>query len=112
MLRISSFINQTESNSELGAEAKADITRPDPTRRKRSAVGNQQQNQTKSITLSFHVEEYDVVLVEKMDDINCLALILNVSFSIFLTLFLFHIFTYSYFSIISKERNNSKNSSC
>lgn len=80
MLRISSFINQTESNSELGAEAKADITRPDPTRRKRSAVGNQQQNQTKSITLSFHVEEYDVVLVEKMDDINCLALILNVSF--------------------------------
>lgn len=33
----------------------------------------------KKITILINVEQPDIILVEKMDDINCLALILNVS---------------------------------
>jgi vacuolar protein sorting-associated protein 13A/C len=87
MLRISSFL-ETESSIDEGfnvdAQTENNVIRAEVIRRKRSEVGNQHQSQSKTITLSFHVEEYDVVLVEKMDDINCLALILNVSLSFFL----------------------------
>lgn len=50
-------------------------------RRKSSVTGVHaaQQQEEKTITLALHIEEYDVILVEKMDDINCLALILNVN---------------------------------
>jgi hypothetical protein len=34
---------------------------------------------SKNITLMLHIEQPDIILVEKMDDINCYALILNVS---------------------------------
>lgn len=37
----------------------------------------------KKITIKIKVEEPDIILVERMDDINCLALILNVSCVIF-----------------------------
>lgn len=49
-------------------------------RRKSSVPGPQPTAAEKTITLALHIEEYDVILVEKMDDINCLALILNVSY--------------------------------
>lgn len=39
----------------------------------------QEQEATKKAIFAIHIEEYDIILVEKMDDINCLALILNVS---------------------------------
>lgn len=35
----------------------------------------------KKITVLINIEQPDIILVEKMDDINCLALILNVSLS-------------------------------
>lgn len=33
----------------------------------------------KKITILINIEQPDIILVEAMDDINCLALILNVS---------------------------------
>lgn len=33
---------------------------------------------SKQITVLLRVDQPDIILVEKMDDINCLALILNV----------------------------------
>lgn len=81
MLKLSSFI-QPESSSinqnsvDMALEAKEVEAR----RRKSSVGGVQPQQAEKTITLALHIEEYDVILVEKMDDINCLALILNVSF--------------------------------
>lgn len=49
-------------------------------RKQRTSVSNSQNQQVEK-RAEFHIkiEEYDVILVEKMDDINCLALILNVS---------------------------------
>lgn len=34
----------------------------------------------KKMTILINIEQPDIILVEAMDDINCLALILNVSF--------------------------------
>lgn len=48
-------------------------------RRKSSFSGALAPQQEKKAVFAIHIEEYDVILVEKMDDINCLALILNVS---------------------------------
>lgn len=52
-------------------------------RRRRSSYHRQQSQQEQEVSkkaiFAIHVEEYDIILVEKMDDINCLALILNVS---------------------------------
>lgn len=83
LMKLSSFL-QPESGSsapmnsiDVALEAKeVEATR----RRKSSVSGVQAQQAEKTITLALHIEEYDVILVEKMDDINCLALILNVSF--------------------------------
>lgn len=66
------------NSNTIAQDIQMEPTRPDY-RRKRSEVGNLPQNQTKTLTLTLHVEEYDIVLTEKMDDVNCLALILNVS---------------------------------
>lgn len=44
-----------------------------------AAVPPAQQQAPKNITLDLKIDKYDVILVEKMDDINCLSLILNVS---------------------------------
>lgn len=84
-MKLSSFLQpengSTPPNSvEIALEAKEVETR----RRRSSISGVQaQQEAEKTITLALHVQEYDVILVEKMDDINCLALILNVSFIYF-----------------------------
>lgn len=73
LLKLSSFV-QPEVSPDAALEVKEVETR-----RRKSSVGAQPQEATKTITLALHIEEYDVILVEKMDDINCLALILNVS---------------------------------
>jgi vacuolar protein sorting-associated protein 13A/C len=81
LMKLSSFL-QPEGNVATPQNA-ADIaleTKELEMRRRKSSVGVQpQQEAEKTITLALHIEEYDVILVEKMDDINCLALILNVS---------------------------------
>lgn len=41
------------------------------------AAVNPEVESTKKITILLNVEQPDIILVEKMDDINCLALILN-----------------------------------
>lgn len=83
LMKLSSFLqpegsgNATMSSIDAAIEAKeVEATR----RRKSSVSGVQTQQAEKTVTLALHIEEYDVILVEKMDDINCLALILNVSF--------------------------------
>lgn len=56
--------------------------RDSETRRRRSSNQHSQgnvQEAPKKAVFAIHIEEYDIILVEKMDDINCLALILNVS---------------------------------
>lgn len=52
------------------------------TERRRRASSNPQEQEAvaaKKAVFAIHIEQYDIILVEKMDDINCLALILNVS---------------------------------
>lgn len=80
-MKLSTFI-QPDTNSlpqspvDLALEGKELET---VRRRKSSVSGVQSQKDVeKTITLTLHIEEYDVILVEKMDDVNCLALILNV----------------------------------
>jgi vacuolar protein sorting-associated protein 13A/C len=77
LLKLSSFV-QPEVSSPGAVDAALEVKEVE-TRRRKSSVGAQPQEATKTITLALHIEEYDVILVEKMDDINCLALILNVS---------------------------------
>lgn len=67
-----------EQQSAIGREREYE------TRRRRSSFHRQQSQEqeaaaAKKAVFAIHIEEYDVILVEKMDDINCLALILNVS---------------------------------
>lgn len=81
-MKLSSFLQPegstaTTNTADVALEAKeVEVTR----RRKSSVSGVQAQQAEKTVTLALHIEEYDVILVEKMDDINCLALILNVRF--------------------------------
>lgn len=42
----------------------------------------QQSDPNKKITVLINIEQPDIILVEDMNDINCLALILNVSCSL------------------------------
>jgi hypothetical protein len=83
MMRISSFLKiESKSDQDVITDVQVDNKiRSEVNRRKRSEIVNQHQKQSKTITLNFHVQEYDIVLVEKMDDIDCLTLILNVSLS-------------------------------
>lgn len=54
------------------------------------------QEATKSITLNLKVEKPDIILVERMDNINANALILNVSIIIFINLFMYVIYLYEF----------------
>ena len=80
LMKLSSFLQpengNVSHNSVEAAETKEVETRG---RRSSSAVQTQQPEGEKTITLALHIQEYDIILVEKMDDNNCLALILNVS---------------------------------
>lgn len=93
LLKLSTFIQPTSDDGDdlQVVQNSADIAiqeqsyfRANETRRRRSSF-NRQQSQEKEVAkatkavFAIHIEEYDVILVEKMDDINCLALILNVS---------------------------------
>lgn len=76
-MKLSSFL-QPEPGSETSVTIESAEAREVEARRRKSSVGlKEQQEDVKTITLALHIEEYDVILVEKMDDINCLALILN-----------------------------------
>lgn len=80
LMKLSAFI-QPEINSvpQNSVDAALDAREVEPGRRRKSSVSGTQADSEKTITVALHIEEYDVILVEKMDDINCLALILNVS---------------------------------
>lgn len=77
LMKLSSFL-QPEGNAPANSIDAALDTKEVEARRRKSSVGAQPPPEAvKTITLALHIEEYDVILVEKMDDINCLALILN-----------------------------------
>jgi vacuolar protein sorting-associated protein 13A/C len=80
LMKLSSFL-QPEGNLPQSS-AEVEVKEVEVARRRKSSVSGvqgAQQQAEKTVTLALHIEEYDVILVEKMDDINCLALILNVS---------------------------------
>lgn len=82
LMKLSSFlqpegVTTTQNSGDIAIEQKELEAR-----RRRSSfsgVQAQQQEVEKKALFAIHIEEYDIILVEKMDDINCLALILNVS---------------------------------
>lgn len=87
LMKLSSFLQPPSDEQDLqiihnSADYAMQSTREPETRRRRSSYqhsqGNEQEAPKKAV-FAIHIEEYDVILVEKMDDINCLALILNVS---------------------------------
>ena len=82
-MKLSSFLNPG-GNVGQSSEAAFEVKEVEAARRRKSSVSGVQAIQAeKTIKLTLHIEEYDVILVEKMDDINCLALILNVNLIIF-----------------------------
>ena len=85
LMKLSSFLQPPTADDEESQiiQNSADYaleqsTRESETRRRRSSY-QQSQEAPKKAVFAIHIEEYDIILVEKMDDINCLALILNVS---------------------------------
>lgn len=80
-MKLSSFLQPEGGNaSQNSVDIALEMKEVEATRRRKSSIsGVQVQPVEKTITLALHVQEYDVILVEKMDDIDCLALILNVS---------------------------------
>jgi vacuolar protein sorting-associated protein 13A/C len=89
LMKLSGFLqpegNAANSPGQISTDAStapaATTYEVESVRRRRSSFSGaqQQQQQTeKKAVFAIHIEEYDVILVEKMDDINCLALILNV----------------------------------
>lgn len=79
LLKLSSFLQPPTASTATSVDAIQESKETEIKRRKSSVTGLQAQEAPKMITLALHIEEYDVILVEKMDDINCLALIMNVS---------------------------------
>jgi len=87
LLKLSSFLQpedslKNEDQQNVIVEQREYDTTSAARRRKSSYSGaNAQQKEVeKKAEFAIYIQEYDVILVEKMDDINCLALILNVSF--------------------------------
>lgn len=56
----------------------------------KSAVESNAADPAKRISVILTVEQPDIILVERMDDINCLALIMNVCAYKFVILLSFH----------------------
>jgi len=79
LMKLLAFL-QPMGGTTQSTETAIETREVEATRRRKSSVSGvqAQQQAAKTITLALHIEEYDVILVEKMDDINCLALILNV----------------------------------
>lgn len=78
LLKLSSFVQTPNEEIQETSEYVIETTRPNH-RHARSIDAANQQAAAKTMTFLFNVEEYDIILVEKMDDVNCLALILNVN---------------------------------
>lgn len=73
-----------QNSADYALEEQQNNAREYELRRRRSSFRRQQSQEqevaaAKKAVFAIHIEEYDIILVEKMDDINCLALILNVS---------------------------------
>jgi vacuolar protein sorting-associated protein 13A/C len=84
LMKLSSFLQPVGGNASINSvDVTLEAKEKEAARRRRSSVSGvpSVEQAEKIITLALHIEEYDVILVEKMDDINCLALILNVSFA-------------------------------
>lgn len=78
-MKLSAFLQPEGASAPSNTIEAIEAKEVEARRRKSSVSGLQPPAAEKTITLALHIEEYDVILVEKMDDINCLALILNVS---------------------------------
>lgn len=76
LMKLSSFLEPgnafPNASENILAKNEAEI-------KKRKTSVQVEQDRKKKITLKLHIHEYDIILVEKMDDANCFALILNVS---------------------------------
>jgi vacuolar protein sorting-associated protein 13A/C len=89
LMKLSSFLQPSSDEGEEFIQNSADYaleqqSNTQDMRRRRSSFNRQQSQEqevaaAKKAVFAIHIEEYDIILVEKMDDINCLALILNVS---------------------------------
>lgn len=84
LLRLSEFLKPHDDEiADLDPE-RVIVERVEPTNAaKRTKTSHAESSTTEmenKAVFNIHIEKYDVILVEKMDDINCLALILNVSF--------------------------------
>lgn len=77
LLKLSSFVQTPNEEIQESNEHVIETSRHNHRHRRSSDAANQ--SVSKVMTLLFNVEEYDVILVEKMDDVDCLALILNVN---------------------------------
>lgn len=86
LLKLSSFL-QPQKEDDQNSEYVIETSRNDY-RHRRSIDAGSQQKSSSTMTLLFNVEEYDIILVEKMDDVNCLALILNVNIKCHLSSYL------------------------
>lgn len=77
-MKISSFLQFEQAP--VKEEIPFEVKQAELKKRKQSvAVAPPAAEASKVIKLALHIEQPDIILVEKMDDINCLALILNVS---------------------------------
>lgn len=85
LMKLSSFLQPPSTDDEESQiiQNSADYAMEQSTTRRRRSSYQQshgsEQEAPKKAVFAIHIEEYDIILVEKMDDINCLALILNVS---------------------------------
>ena len=78
LMKISSFL-QVDQAPIVKDEIPFEIKQAELKKRKQSiAQPPPAAEAPKVIILDLHIEQPDIILVEKMDDINCLALILNV----------------------------------
>lgn len=80
LLKIAQFLTLPEDATSPPTKQVAAVTSasaPKPKTEASVAVVPVEVESTKKITILLNVEQPDIILVEKMDDINCLALILN-----------------------------------
>lgn len=78
LLKIAQFLTLPEdATPPKPAVTPASATAPKPKTESTIAIAPIEVESTKKITILLNVEQPDIILVERMDDINCLALILN-----------------------------------
>lgn len=73
LMKISNFF-QTETDKTSDVKSVASKNK-----QVQAAPPTQKQENNSTMTLLLHIEQPDIILVERMDDVNCYALILNVS---------------------------------